>query len=110
MKKFLLAVSASLAVPLLILWIGCSAEHSSPRSSANQGAGGNPGNAGSTGGAGGFGGSIVIPPAGAGGSIGSAGAGMPPGPMPVKIDRTRGNLPNDAVDALVKGGSGGLGA
>src|SRR5258706_15159180 len=98
MKKFLLAVSASLAVPLLILWGGCSGDHNSPRSgTTNQGAGGNVGNAGSAGGAAGFGGSILTQPAGIDGSIGSAGAGMQPCPMSVMIDRTRGNLPNDTV-------------
>jgi hypothetical protein len=108
MKKVLLAVSASVGVPLLIFWSGCSSGGSSPtRGPANQGAGGN---AGSAAGAGGFGGTILIPPAGPDGSIGSAGAGTSPGPMPVMIDRTRGILPNETVDALLKGSSGGLGA
>src|SRR5882724_4357134 len=101
MKKFVPAVSASLAVPLIILWGGCSADHSAPRSGGNQGAGGNAGNTGSAGG--GFGGTILTPPGTADASIGSGGAGMQPGPMSVMIDRTRGNLPNDTVDTLVKG-------
>jgi len=89
MKKFVPAVSASLAVPLIILWGGCSADHSAPRSGGNQGAGGNVGNAGNAGSAaGGFGGAILTPPGSADASIGSGGAGMQPGPMSVMIDRT----------------------
>jgi len=106
MRKLLLAVSAVLSVSSLASWNGCSAGDSpGSRSNADRG---DSGHAAGTSGAGGSGGLGLMTPGGAG-STGGAGSAIPTGSTPTMIDRTRGKLPDDTVDKLLKGGSGGPG-